>query len=295
MGPGSLSLMETAAINAEDIEIRDDNLPVLSTVATKAMALIDSEESSAKELEDLIRHDPSLTTALLRVANSALYGARTEIMSVGDAVVRLGIREIKNTILVAEIGGVFPKNDVVARELWRHALATAFMSKWLAKETQTGAPEESFIDGMLHDIGKVVIYAQRPEPYRLIMNEALQKRCRFYEHERNRVHMCSHATVGARLAKKWGLSQKTVAVIMCHHLVEEGPIPGVDPDLERDIALVALANLTANRLGFGTEDPELMEAASERPASLIQFDKASLEGRSEVIEKKLTIQMASFL
>ena len=287
--------MSKEAITMEDIEIRDDNLPVLSTVATKAMALIDSQESSAKDLEDLIRHDSSLTTALLRVANSALYATRTDIMSVRDAIVRLGMKEIKNTILVAAIAGVFPKNDVVAGEFWRHALATAFMCQFLSKESQTGTPEDCFIDGMLHDVGKVVIYSQRPDQYRTIINEALQERCRFYEHERNRIRMCSHTSVGARLAKKWGLSEKTVAVIECHHLVEEGAIPGVNEALEREVALVSLANLTANGLGFGTEDPQLMEAASERRARLIQFDKSFTEGRREVIEKKLMIQMGPFL
>jgi len=68
-----------------------------------------------------------------------------------------------------------------------------------------------------------------------------------------------------------------------------------DEALEREVALVSLANLTSNDLRFGTEDPQLIEAASERPARLIQFDKSFTEGRREVIEKKLMIQMGSFL
>lgn len=279
------------AAESYDIQIRDENLPVLSVVASQAMTLISSGSASANELEHLIRKDPSLTSSILRLANSPLFAARVKATSITQCIVRLGLPRLKNAIMIAATGDVFDQTDAHARGLWQHSVAVAYISYWLSEMLRIGSPEDCFIGGMLHDMGKMAIYRQEPKIYASIMDEAHSKGVRFFFEERKRLKFCSHETVGGLIGRKWQLSTELVEVIRFHHEIEENPdcVAGT----QGFVALVSAANLIAAIMGYSEDRISTGDLLESKPAAIIRLDKEAFDICTENLGAILKDQIAS--
>lgn len=283
--------MGTEAKEPLDVKIDDSDLPVLSAVAIDAMAQINTGEPSASDLEKLIRRDPALAMRILRLANSPLHAGRVKIASISQAVVRLGMRNLKEAILVAATGEVFDHKDPYARAFWEHAISVGYASHWLAKKLGIGAAEDCFLAGMLHDIGKLIIYKQVAKAYGEIIDEAALDGTRFYLYEKERLRFCTHESVGALVGRKWALSPEMIEVIRFHHEIEDDEACVTDT---RDlVSLVSVANLVANKLGHGAEAPSSIDVVGSTPASLIGFDEAAMKACEEELEPVIAEQLAT--
>jgi len=276
---------------AFDIKLDDADLPVLSLVATQALTLIDNPNSTARELEALIRNDASLTSKVLRIANSPIYGGRVKISSIGQAVVRLGMTQLKSTVLMAATGAVFNTSDSYAVEMWEHSIATSTVSRWLASAVGGVDPEDAFVAGMLHDIGKVFIYNQAPEGYRGVFERSREKGSRFYKYEHTQLEYTSHESVGALMGRKWDLSNEVVEVIRFHHDIEEDPASVAGN--QRLVALVAMANLFANHLEFGKDPVDECELLESPAAEIVGFDTDLLTKAKTELPELLADQVAA--
>lgn len=259
--------MSSTSNQAVDIKIEESDLPVLSAVATRAMKMINSGQSTAASLQKLIELDQALTSRLLRIANSPAYGGKVKINSIQQAVVRLGLAQLRDTILLAAIGDVFDLNDSHASAMWEHSMAVALGSHWLARELASGNADEAFLAGMLHDIGKVMIYRQAPEIYGELIDQAMTSSTRFFEREKIKINFCTHESIGAVVGRKWSLDAEIVEVIRFHHDIEEN----ADVVVENKplVAIVSLANLMANLCGFGCENPETINVLETKAAELM--------------------------
>jgi putative nucleotidyltransferase with HDIG domain len=255
------------------------------------MALIEDPAVSAQDLEELIGKDPALAASVMRTANSAFYGGNSEISSIKLAVTRLGLNELKRTIVIGAVARVFPRNDLLARHLWSHCIATAFMSQWLSKDMNIDQPGDCFMGGMLHDIGKLLIYTQNTNAYGEVANEAMRNATRFYQRERRRVKLCTHDSVGARLIRKWDLGDKYVDGARFHHHVEDGTLPELDDERIRFIALLSLADLYANWLGFGMDSADIVSPMDSRAAAMLSVGDLFSEVRAEFLATKLKSKM----
>ena len=200
--------------------------------------------------------------------------------------------QLRNAILVAATGDVLDHTDPYARAFWVHALAVGVASQWLSDRLGVGQPDECFISGMLHDIGKVVISRQAPEEYSRLIDEAALEGIRFYKHEKARLNFFTHETIGALVARKWELDTNVIETIRFHHEIEEnGRVQAQECPI---IALVSAANLMANRVGMGAEvrssvdiegfeageviglNPELIEECCEKLPELLEDHQAAI-------------------
>jgi hypothetical protein len=152
------------------------DLPSLPEVAVKVSRLADDPNASAASIARVIATDQGLTARILRLANSALYGVARRVGTVQEAVVILGLGTIRNLTLAASIypalGAAVPGYDLAKGELWRHSVAAALCAQELARRMprapRPGAgaapsaavsPDEAFVAGLLHDIGKTLLSA----------------------------------------------------------------------------------------------------------------------------------------
>lgn len=258
-----------------DIRIEDKDLPVLSAVATRAISMISSDKASPSDLENLIRKDPALAQRILRLANSPLYGGKVKITSISQSVIRLGMARLRTAILVAATGDVYGSNDPHATRMWEHSVATAYISFWLSEILGIGTPEDCFIAGMLHDVGKLVIYRQHPQFYGGMMDQAITSGDRFYKMERSKLKFCSHESVGGLVGRKWELAPEIVEVIRFHHgLEEDEDCVGENKSL---VALVSSANLLSGRLGFGPVGEWGEKLLESIPAKVAGLTEESVE------------------
>lgn len=194
------------------------DLPVLPEVASRVISLTMDENCELTQLSQIIQRDPSLAANVLRIANSALYAPPTPIVSLQQALNRLGMKKIRDIALVISCESrVFRVDgfDLAVRAMFKHALAAATYAQEVAR-TRRWNVEEAFLCAMLADVGKPVVLQTLVDLKREFEidapREALEAAAEDF-----------HCRVGATLVKSWKLPARTSETILHHHDPESAP------------------------------------------------------------------------
>jgi HD-like signal output (HDOD) protein len=277
-----------------NIQINEDDLPVLSAVATEALTLLQKADVTTHQINDLIRQDPALASRVLHIANSPFYGGRCQTKRIADAVVRLGFRQLRNVLMVAATGELFDANDQVVRALWDHAVATAHATDAVAALLDLPQDEDPFLSGLLHDVGKLIIYRQYPAEYAQLIERANRENIRLYEIEDEEFKYCNHMSVGGLVVRKWSLPITIAEAARQHHLVEY-EIPEM-MDHKKMVCAVAVANVLVNNMGLGMtvcEADDLPHMPAAQHLGLDDLKLARLTGRiREILDLNQTADAA---
>lgn len=256
---------------------KDVKLPAFNATAHRIQKEIVKEEPDFRLIEKLIVSDQSLTGEVLRVSNSSFYRGLTQITTVRDAIIRLGIKEVSNIATLVTLQHNFrSKNPTVQKimgKLWRHSVGCAIGANWLAKQTGfQDLAHEAFIAGLLHDVGKLFILKVIDDlkasgdianpPSDKLLNEVMQN---------------LHTDRGYALMVHWNLPEKYCQIARDHHIE--------DFDCSNFlIVLVRLANHMCLKTGIGLwKDPSLVPMATPeaKQLQLSEVDLARLEVRLE--------------
>jgi HD-like signal output (HDOD) protein len=203
-----------------DIERAIHELPALPGLVMRLVELVESDNATVEQVEQLIEADPVLTVKVLHLANSAYYGLTRAVSTVKQAVIVLGFHTVKNLVLgVSAFMALRGKSTAspVELELWEHSFACAGIARemMLAKKQAIRQVEDTFIAGLLHDIGVHFLLTRFPKPYQLVLRCASPKRTR-HEVEAE-ILGTDHAEVGAMIADYWSLPPVLVKLIGAHH------------------------------------------------------------------------------
>ena len=196
---------------AERLASGEVKLPLLPRVASQVVALVGSATVDANRLAELIHRDPALAGHVLRIANSPAYMPRMPIVSLQQAVARLGFGIVTEIAFAASIqGGVFrvPGYEPVLQQLWRHALASGAFAKEVARARRLNV-EGAFLCGLLHAVGK-------PALLQLINDVARASALEIDRVELLQLLDDLHPVVGLRIAEQWGLPRAVTAAIEHH-------------------------------------------------------------------------------
>ncbi len=199
-------------------------------VCMRLFELIHSPSTSAVDIANVVSVDPNLTTRLLRMANSAFYRFRRKIDTVSRAITVIGTTELYQLVLsisaVKSFTGI--PNDLVKMEtFWKHSVYTGLLARALAERASILHPERLFVAGLMHDIGSLVLYHQRPEAMRDLLLVADGDEEVLYQAEIERFSF-SHADVAAHLMDVWQLPDELVVSIKCHHQPERAEMAKVE-------------------------------------------------------------------
>jgi len=230
-----------------------EHLPTLPTVAIRVLEATSSDDSSARQVVQLIEADPALTTRILQLVHRADQGVRGEINSVERAVVLLGFEAVRCAVLAVSVFAVFqgspragsPQPRFNHEEFWRHSLAVACCAELLAESatsTQQGAAlelaaSEAFLCGLLHDLGKIALARILPKSFDRVVEAVDLLRGNIADVERTVIGL-DHMVVGKRLAERWGLPAGVRDCIWLH-----GQSPQGLPATVRNAAMVNLVTL----------------------------------------------------
>ncbi|MDP7039746.1 MAG: HDOD domain-containing protein [Myxococcota bacterium] len=198
-------------------------LPAFPSLAARVFSLIEHPETDINELVRAINQDPQIAAQVIKNANSVIYARGVQILSIRDAVTRLGLRQVANIAAAASTSALFDMEVKASheqfipiwREQWLHAMTTAYSAGWLAEELSLGNSGQAFLGGMLHDIGKTIALralgalivggqikeSLSPETVNTIMEE-------------------SHLDLGSEMAISWELPEFLVMLAMEHHQVD---------------------------------------------------------------------------
>lgn len=273
MGKQSISLLDI--INTR---LKNDKtlLPVFDATGMLIQQEIQRDEPDIQRIENIIIRDQGLTSQVLKTANSAFYKGLTKVSTVKTAIVRLGVNEIANMVIMAAHGKHFNASDAWGRQLmhdlWRHAIGTAIGTQWLAKEQGLGAiAHEAFTAALLHDVGKLLLYS---------VMASLRKQSRININPSNElireVMENFHSQYGFMLLKTWNLPEGYCTVTRDHHLESKD----TDPVL---LLMVRLVNMACHKIGIGLKhEPGIILAATPEASAL---------GVSEITLAKLEIKL----
>jgi putative nucleotidyltransferase with HDIG domain len=233
-------------------------LPLLPDIAARVLAACEDEHSDARTLEPLIERDPALAAHLLRVANSAAHGTREALVSLRQAVSRLGLGAIRGIVLAVSLQSrVFraPGHEAHLKAVWKHSALSAAFAREIARALRRNV-EGAFLCGLLHDVGRPVALqaalAALSGPGQPLPAQALAAA----EGE-------FHAALGARLVSGWKLAPWTAVAVARHHAAPHE----LEGEYQEEAALTQLAHLTAH----WASGPEPLPEHFQPPAALLEL------------------------
>lgn len=220
-----------------------NDLPPFPVVAIKALQLVSNERAPLRELGELISTDAALTSELLRIANSALYGLRVEVESAFTAMVLLGLERVKSVVVTSALKHYIGKSLDAPwmRICWRHSLATALVAKELAHGTST-SEDVAYTAGILHDIGRLALAMAFPVRYSEFILNSEPTSVEMLEAERE-LFKIDHCQAGQALMSRWNIPRNLVVAAAEHH----------DPPRSSDAAVLTFVRFgcrMADALGF---------------------------------------------
>ena len=166
---------------------RIKDIPTLPTIVLELNKYLRDPDSSIKTVCDTIEKDQAITLKILKLVNSAFYGFKSKISDLRNAVVLLGYNAVHNAIVSLSVINSFPKRvnlmDFDISQFWKHSLAVAVTSKNIAQLSKKESPDNCFVGGLLHDVGKVILAQYFPSLFESVWSTLQNDHLTFYEAE----------------------------------------------------------------------------------------------------------------
>jgi HD-like signal output (HDOD) protein len=252
----------------------------LPEIYLKIRHLMEDPTSEIDDFAEVIRIDPSLSVAVLKLVNSAFFGFSGQIDSISRAVNMIGIGQLHNMVLgISSISALSFPNDIwPLRAFWRSSLFSGVLSRLLAEKLSIKQNDRLFVIGLLHEIGHLVLYARFPEEARLTIQTAQDNGLEIHSAEQ-KVLGCHYGQIGAKLMAQWQLSNEFQL------MTRYQPTPGKASDLPVETAILHIAHGHAHRQ-FGDGENSLDELIDPVVWEMTQISQQQVE---ESLEAARTI------
>ncbi len=250
-----------------------DKLVSLPEVCFLVNDLVNDPKSEIEQVGSVISQDPDLTARLLKLVNSSYYGFETPIDTVSRAVMMVGLRELQHMVWASSAVETFkslPPEDANMAGFWRHSIFCAVVARILARECNVLHPERLFVTGLMHDIGRLLMFIKMPEASSKIFNMEKASPERNIEEFEQEVLGYDHTDIGLALCKSWGLPESISTAIGNHHA------PSTADEYELESAILYVANLMAHALELGDED-DFQKTADVEVWQLLNLSEKSIK------------------
>jgi HD-like signal output (HDOD) protein len=276
MPGGTVIDLKTLTRSANALEALPASVTRLATIASK-------DSWNVKEVEEVVSLDQALSFRLLRMANSAASSSLMPVVTIRDAVVRLGIGSLLSlataTSVQRKLFSAVPEYGLTEGELWRHSVASALAAEAAAGFCDVELPPETYSSALLHDIGKLVLARELAPDVLTILAAARQQGHLSSLKAETEILSVHHGELGGLIAQHWNLPDRLVVGIIHHHT----------PDDARDIIadVTHVANFAAKHVGAGHWADE--DDRRVNPASLERLKMAptGFEGLCKQVAKRL--------
>jgi putative nucleotidyltransferase with HDIG domain len=262
---GNINLTETIAK-------RVNNVPMLSTVVTRLLMIIEDEEHSVRDVVNIVQNDASLTAKVLRISNSAVFSRGQPIETLNRAILHLGEKMVMGIAIGAcsakiinkPLKGYISSSD----EFWDHSLRTAVASRLASEYSREPVSSDiAFTAGLLHDIGKSVLSEFLEERSGNIIELYSSQEDDYIAAEKYLLGI-DHAAVGFAIAKHWKLPIEIANIIKHHHSPAKAK-----PEYRYLAYVVHLGDIIAMLGGAGTGADNLAYKIDEKYINFINLNK----------------------
>lgn len=236
----------------DEIRLRIEHCPKLASLQSvnrKLAGLLNSEQGYVSQIAEVIRRDPSLTARLLRMVNSVYFGLSAKVNNIEEAVLYMGIRQIRELSMATPVLEEMEKMGPGAarlpwREMWQHSIASAMLTRDILAHTDLLVDDDTdYIVGLLHNVGKVVLASTWPKEFEQIARESYASAQEVCEAERTLIGW-DHAAVGSHYLERHQLAPEIVHAIRYHNQPEQAG------EYQRLAAAVQVADAVAREVGL---------------------------------------------
>jgi putative nucleotidyltransferase with HDIG domain len=222
-------------------------LPPAPRVVPELMKLLKQPDVDSSKVVKLISFDPALTANVLRICNSAYFGAATPTSDLQEAVTRMGFQQVYKLVTAAMgariLGAPQPGYGLDEGELWKHSVAVAVTAQTMARKL--GDDDNLvFTAALLHDIGKIILSQALESAYPKLVRETEIHQQSLLESEKKLLGV-QHAEVGARLLERWRFPPNIVSAVWFHHA------PKGAGKSQRLASYIYMADMIAHFMGYG--------------------------------------------
>jgi HD-like signal output (HDOD) protein len=259
----------------EQVSANTLQLPVFHHVALKLMHILSKEDFSITQVAQMIMEDQALASHVLRMANSAFFGGLSQVTTIRDAIVRLGVRQVTNIVTVVTQSQQYrSKNKTIAAympTIWKQALACALGSKWFTEKIgYKELAQEALLAGLLHDIGQLFLLKVLEDV------QASEQQLRLSKPVILEVLQHMHVEQGTMLMQHWNIPELYVEIVRQHH----------DETYDTNntlLLIVRMVDMACKKVGIGLyHDPSIVLATTS---------EAQVLGAKEVVLAELEIML----
>ncbi|MDY0361058.1 MAG: HDOD domain-containing protein [Desulforegulaceae bacterium] len=273
-------------LTLEDFMENDEKLPVLPDIFTKLMDIIENPRSSASDIAGIVEKDASLSARTLKLVNSSFYGFSKKIDTIYNAVVILGTKQLSLIAMGLSVLKIFkdvPSKYLNMRKIWEHSLAVGICSRIISRQTDCQDYNKIFLAGVLHDIGKLVLFKKIPLKCALIIKEVWEKDLFILEAEEKYLGF-THCEAGERICSKWKLPDLFGDIAKNHHNPQNSQFP-------LQCSVVHLAEVIVNAIEIGCSGEKLVLPLNEYSWDILDLSPNAIP----VIIRQLQVEMQTSL
>jgi putative nucleotidyltransferase with HDIG domain len=251
--------------------------PGMPTTAAKLLPILKDSDSTANEVESILKYDPGLTANILKLTNSAYFGIPAKVSSVKQAIVLLGWKRLLQVVTTICMSPLMQKSvpgyDIRSGELWQHSIAVSVAAEILVKALKIPNSDEVFTAALLHDVGKLILGSFVKKDLEQI--ETMVTKGITFDVAESMVLGTNHAEVGGQILHKWSFPAELVNAVQWHHDPESCENSCILSDI------VHVANTLGLMTGFGKAEEGLAIEPFGPVADRLGFKANDLDAMAE--------------
>ena len=257
----------------ESTKINFKNIPVQAGIISKILGLDVDSHTCFQELDDLISTDQGVASLVLRVANSAFYNRGNTIATIPFAISLLGYSVVRSLALMAFSRSLFSqtRNPIFRLHIWQHSLLTAIISQNICTELgEKKLTDESFIAGLMHDTGKVLMFNHNSKLYESVFNFDFENNCGSLQAEQ-KIYGFDHCQIGKQAVTEWKLPER-----FNDFMGTDLALPSNIKKIDTVMQCLMAANYLVKTAGIGANKVDEQDARKQ-PLLTLGFDEVLVD------------------
>jgi HD-like signal output (HDOD) protein len=260
-----------------------ENLSSISVVHERLNEAIFSQRATVDQITSIIMQDAGLSARLLRIVNSPYFGFPRKIDTISRAVMVVGTQQLHDLTLATSIVKIFksiPERFVSMESFWKHGVACGLGARVIAGLNRESNVERFFVAGILHDVGRLIMYDKIPEMMDEAFSHVLNHPAPMFTVEQQIIGF-DHAAVGGTLIEAWRLPGSLEEIVRYHHTPQNANHYRVEA------SVVHIADVIAHAMQCGSSGELTVPPFDENAWNLLGLNPGFLPQIVDLIDRQL--------
>ncbi len=243
--------------------------PTLASFFSALSGTIANPNANIHDVAEVIERDQASVTKLLKIANSSIYGFRSRISNVSQAILFIGFEEVRNILLTLKVIQLFRTRDSDIKlinpiDFWKHSIGTGVIARSIGMNIGIQNTDILFLSGIVHNIGKLLFYIAAPDDYENALELHRTQKINIQDAEREILGI-SNSSIGEMLAQKWKLPLPIIEAIKYY------PTGFVGEKINLNVAIIHISDIAALILGYGNDGREYVQEPNPNAWELLHL------------------------